>query len=54
MFFTEILSPLAGLSNAWNYQELICLSNIDSTNDLKDQGFTQREVKVKPQYEIPS
>ena len=54
MFFTKILFPLADLSNAWNYQELICLPNIDSTDDLKDNGFTQQEIQVKSQCEIPS
>ena len=45
-FFDEILFPLVGLSHAWSYRGLVCLSNIDSRDDLRNHKFSEQEIQV--------
>ena len=45
-FFTNILSPLVGLSHNWSHRGLICLPNIQSRDDLRTHSFSEREIKV--------
>ena len=44
--FREIISPLAELSETWNYRGLIALPNIESKEILLQNGFTEQDIKV--------
>ena len=56
-FFTEILSPLVGLSSAWSHRGLVCFPHIESRDDLRVNGVSIKEIKVSSftiENEIPS
>ena len=44
--FREIISPLAELSDTWNYRGITFLPNMESKEMLLKIGFTEQDIKV--------
>ena len=48
--FREIISPLAELSDTWNYRGITVLPNMESKEMLLKIGFTEQDIKVSYIY----